>query len=113
MIKPIDYANTLLFELQTRDGNKYKLFMNGQIEGFPDGTVVINYAIALFDELMCCIKEENEPKERDDCIIAINDLDNALGRIAEDTKQAQSMLLDIIIDLTDVLNTPDEEKQGD
>ena len=38
----------LLFELTTPDGHKYKLYLDGHSEGFPEGTIIYNNAHALF-----------------------------------------------------------------
>lgn len=36
-----------LFELTGKDGHKYKLYLNGHSEGFPEGTFMMNRAFSL------------------------------------------------------------------
>ncbi len=43
--------NALLFKLVTKDGHEYELYLNGELKGFPEGTSIINYASALWDQL--------------------------------------------------------------
>ena len=47
IVSPLDFSE-ILFELRTKDGHKYKLRLNGQTEGFPDGTTIVNRAYPLF-----------------------------------------------------------------
>ncbi len=47
IVSPLDFSE-ILFELQTKDGHKYKLRLNGQTEGFPEGTTIVNRAYPLF-----------------------------------------------------------------
>lgn len=44
-------ANGMLFELCSPDGHVWKLYENGKIEGFPERTLVINYAAPVLDAL--------------------------------------------------------------
>ena len=52
-----DFENTTpLFELRGQNGHVWKLYENGRIEGFPDGTVIINRAVPLIGALRSRIK---------------------------------------------------------
>lgn len=37
-------GNELLFELRGADGHAWRLYLDGRIEGFPAGTLVVNRA---------------------------------------------------------------------
>lgn len=43
--------STVLFELRSPDGNVWKVYLDGQTEGFPEGTVVINHAKPYVDAI--------------------------------------------------------------
>lgn len=56
--KLVDSENTcLLFELIGQNGHIWKLYENGKIEGFPEGTVIINRAMPLLVALRSRIKD--------------------------------------------------------
>lgn len=42
----------LLFELHGPEGKAWRLYLNGRIEGFPDGTLILNYALPLVNKLL-------------------------------------------------------------
>ncbi len=44
-------TDKLLFEVTTKQGHKYKAYLNGKIEGFPEGSFLINHAFPLFSKL--------------------------------------------------------------
>lgn len=44
MSKAEAISSGMLFELHSSDGHIWRLYENGKIEGFPERTVVINYA---------------------------------------------------------------------
>lgn len=45
-----------LFELRGPNGEAWTLWEDGRVAGFPDGTVVINRAKPVLDELRCRVK---------------------------------------------------------
>jgi hypothetical protein len=54
----------LLFELHTKDGHTYKLYLNGETEGLPEGTCVINRALPLINYLYALsVRKEDFPTE--------------------------------------------------
>lgn len=57
------FNHYLLFELSTPDGHKYKLYLDGYCEGFPDGTLVVNHAFPLFCAGVKNIPYPNIPDE--------------------------------------------------
>lgn len=42
----------LLFELIGPNGETWKLYSSGKVEGFPPGTVVANYALPLINRML-------------------------------------------------------------
>ena len=45
-------SDELLYEMRGPDGHVWRVNLDGRIEGFPDGTVILNRAIPLVDALM-------------------------------------------------------------
>ena len=41
----------LLFHVKSENGNEYKLYLDGKIEGFGDGATVSNFALPFFHKL--------------------------------------------------------------
>jgi hypothetical protein len=50
-VKEKQSIHVLLFELRTKEGHTFKLFLDGRTEGFPDGTILTNHALPLFYKL--------------------------------------------------------------
>ena len=46
-----------LFELHGPNGEEWKLFENGEVTGFPDGTWLVNHAAPLMDLMRGRIKQ--------------------------------------------------------
>lgn len=44
-------ASGMLFELRSPGGHIWRLYENGKIEGFPECTLVINYAVPILTVL--------------------------------------------------------------
>lgn len=53
--------NFLLFELQTKEGQKYRLHLDGRVEGFPESVLVINHAFPFFSRLQALLREKDLP----------------------------------------------------
>ena len=62
--KLIDFSQ-LIFEVKTKDGHEYKIYLDGSISGFPDDASVVNHAFPLFSKLISVggsiSREENSP----------------------------------------------------
>ena len=51
IISPLDFSQ-LLFEVKTKDGHEYRIYLDGSISGFPDSSLVVNHAFPLFSKLI-------------------------------------------------------------
>lgn len=49
----------IIFEIITKHGHKYKAFLSGKTEGFPDDALIINHAAPLFAELSTLANRPN------------------------------------------------------
>ena len=45
-------GNELLFEVRGPDGQAWKLYLDGRVEGFPAGAVMVNHALPLVNALI-------------------------------------------------------------
>lgn len=45
-------GDELLFQLHGPEGKTWRLYLNGRIEGFPDGTLILNHALPLVNKLL-------------------------------------------------------------
>lgn len=45
-------GDELMFELRGPSGEVWRLYLNGRVEGFPDGTLLINRALPLVQRLV-------------------------------------------------------------
>ena len=50
VISPLDFSQ-LLFEVRTKEGHEFRVYLDGSISGFPDGSLVLNHALPLFCKL--------------------------------------------------------------
>ncbi len=51
----------LLFELRGPDGEQWKLYLSGVVEGFPPGTFVVNHASPLVNRLIGEVNKHAAP----------------------------------------------------
>jgi hypothetical protein len=51
----------LLFELRGPDGQMWRLYLDGRIEGFPLGTTVVNHALPLVSRLVGEVEKQAIP----------------------------------------------------
>ena len=45
-------GDELLFELRGPDGQEWRLYLDGRVEGFPPGTALVNRALPLVSRLV-------------------------------------------------------------
>jgi hypothetical protein len=57
--KGLSMKDDLIFEVRTKKGHRYKIFLNGKTEGFPNDAVVINHALLLFNRLSALTNRPN------------------------------------------------------
>lgn len=66
IVSPVDtlYYGKLLFELWGPDGHEWRLYENGAVEGFPDGTSFLNHAKPYIDALRGRMAKQSIPSTR-------------------------------------------------
>ncbi len=52
-------TDKLLFEVTTKQGHKYKVYLNGKIEGFPEGSFLINHAFPLLNKTLATFSKKS------------------------------------------------------
>lgn len=68
-----DFLRELLFELRTKDGHLYRIYLDGRYEGFPDGTYIVNKAAPLFYELQAFASKNNSGVVGVPCLDLVTD----------------------------------------
>lgn len=53
-------GDELIFEVLGADGHAWRIYLDGRVEGFPTGAVVVNHAVALVDALIGEVKRKTQ-----------------------------------------------------